>query len=71
MPLTSKLIPETKVVSVGQLRLKRTLITDPRIVRLYLTEQMYFKLNTLSHHAQYTPDELIRFILQEYIKENE
>ncbi|PRY50377.1 hypothetical protein B0I27_109100 [Arcticibacter pallidicorallinus] len=59
----------SKVVAIGQLRYKRTVYKDPRIVRLYMDKKMYFDLNTLSHYAQMTPDELIREVLGDWIKE--
>lgn len=62
--------PETdRVVSVGQLRLKRTLIADPSIVRLYLPQDLYFKLNAIALYSSMTVDELLRTVAGDYVKE--
>ncbi|QNK64244.1 hypothetical protein H7F33_07105 [Pedobacter sp. PAMC26386] len=58
-----------KLTTVGQLRLKRTIITDPRIVRLYMTEKLYFDLNIIAQYAGVTLDELLRNMAKDYVKE--
>lgn len=61
--------PEEWVTSVSQLRLKRTIIADPAIVRLYLKKDLLFQLHTIAHFAGLTVDELIRDVLKSYVKE--
>lgn len=58
-----------KLTTVGQLRLKRTIITDPRIVRVYMTDTLYFNLNIIAQYAGVTIDELIRNAMIDYSKE--
>lgn len=58
-----------KLTTVGQLRLKRTIITDPRIVRVYMTDTLYFNLNIIAQYAGVTIDELIRNAMIDYAKE--
>jgi hypothetical protein len=69
MPITTQRPETDRVVSVGQLRLKRTLIAEPSIVRLYLPQDLYFKLNAIALYSQQTVDELLRNVAKDYVTE--
>lgn len=53
-----------KLTSVGQLKLKRTVFENPKIVRVYMDADTYLTLNINATYAGVTVDEHIRNLIE-------
>lgn len=56
---------------VGEMRLKRTFIQDPRLVRLHLTHDDYVALTSNAMFSGLTIDEYIRNLIKQDFKYHE
>lgn len=56
---------------IGKLKLKRTIIPNAAVQKIYFIPERYFKLVTVSQFMGITTDELIRIICDEYIDSND
>lgn len=60
-------VKEVTVRRVGQGRLKRTVYPDAACIRLYLDRRLLFRISTVAHYCECTPDELIRDTMSEFL----